>query len=157
VIDIGLKIKRDDTLFKFNIDKLGCKSIDDPNDTNYWLIVDMSVRNKWFNYYSKDETLELDDLIRIKEVYEGILNGTFIETKRIGFIEPNFEFVFYPDIKHNIQRVGQRMDFIINLTDDRTAFTGEKYILPLGEDNTAKFIDYLNQVIVNLKPKNYSE
>jgi hypothetical protein len=30
---MGLKIKRADTLFKFNIDKLGCKSIDDPNDS----------------------------------------------------------------------------------------------------------------------------
>jgi hypothetical protein len=149
---MGLRIKRADTLLKFNIEKLGCKSSDDPNDNNYWLIVEVSVKNKWFNYYySKDETLEFNDLIRIKELYEEIINGTFTETSRIGFIEPNFEFVFYPDIKHDIQRCGQRMDFIINLSNNETAFTGEKYILPLGENYTTELIDYIDNSIARMQ------
>jgi hypothetical protein len=154
---MGIEVRNTDTLMKFNIEKLGNKSEDDPRVQDYWMIVEVSVRNKWFNFYDKSESLEYSNIVHIKNVYEKIQKGEITENTGLGFTEPDFEFVLHPPFKFGNDTIGCSMDFIINLTDNSKAYNGEQYLLPLDDDETAKFIDYLNQVIVNLKPKNYSE
>jgi hypothetical protein len=153
---MALEIKSNDTLVKLNIEKLGNKSLDVENDRNYWLIIDISVKNKWFNYYDNGETLEFSDIVRLSEDFKEMLDGKITEDQYIFFTEPDFEFVFHPPVNIGSNRIEPTIDFIINLTDNSKAYTGEQYILPLDTDNSLKLIDCFNEAIERLTPKNYT-
>jgi hypothetical protein len=53
----GIDIDTEDTHIHFEVEKIGSRNTFE-YILDYWMIVDVSVVNKFFNYHDKSETLE---------------------------------------------------------------------------------------------------
>jgi hypothetical protein len=154
---MGFFIESGETIFKFNIIRIGNNNTHDYKDLDYWLIIEASVENRIFNYYHQNETLEYQDIILIRDSFNKLLSGETREQIEIGFTEPDFEFLLYPAISFSelkkpleIWRTDEDIcaDFIINLTESDGAYNGERYIFPLNRKDITIWRDYLNEAII---------
>ena len=160
---MGLIIGSGETKLSFSVEKIGNNNTEDYNDLDYWLIIKADVENRFFNYHHDEETLEYQDLIRIRDNFDSLLKGDINERTEIGFIEPDFEFILYPPIKFSeldkpleIWRISEEAcaDFVINLTESNYAYNGERYIYPLDINEIIAWRDYLNEAIIEFNARN---
>ncbi|MDP4120136.1 MAG: hypothetical protein Q8876_03655 [Bacillota bacterium] len=145
-----------DTKVTFSVDGIGNNNTDDYNDLDYWMIITASVKSRFFNYFHNDESLEYQDLIMIRDNFRKLLFDQIGEKTELKFIEPDFEFVLYPE-KNLSSTYGTEddisVDLIINLTDTDLAYNGDRYIYPLSKQDIKAWCEYLDEVIVTFNAK----
>ena len=161
---MGLSINSGETKIVFSVDEIGNNNTDNYSDLDYWMIITVSVKNRVINYFHHNETLEYGDLVWIRDSFNKLLTGQITENTKLSFIEPDFEFELFPKIDlrtipgywcaegHEIQDIST--DFIINLTNSKGSYSGERYILPMNRKKIIAWRDYLNEAILEFDARN---
>lgn len=143
-----MKWENNGTYFEFTINEY--------DKLKVWCEVTLKVENKYFNYYNKDEILERNDVNKILDSINRLLNRKMIKPEVLHFTEPDLSFAFYPP---RLQReVGQwipieNIDSLTELYTDmiidlclNEAFCGQYYIVELYEDELIEMREYLIEV-----------
>lgn len=126
---------------------------------NPWCKVDLKLKaKKWLNYNMVHrEVLEYDDVERICDRIEALLNNKFDKPKSISFAEPDLEFILHPsfDIRNNsnVLYVGEgleildvTMELIVSFWDEDGALTANQLKLVFDREDIEKLYCYLKYV-----------
>lgn len=146
-----LKLDLEDIDFRFRISRYEGKP---------WCKVDLKLKaQKWLNYNMVHrEVLEYDDVERICDRIEGLLNNKFDKPKGISFAEPDLEFILYPsfDIRNNPDvlyiKPGSNtildvtMELIVSFWDEDGALTANQLKLVFDREDIEKLHCYLKYV-----------
>ena len=174
---MGLLLNKGETELRFSVDKKGFTNHEDCNDfscNDFWVVTSVSVKNRHFCYSLTDSVFVYNDLIYIRDNFIKLLAGQIHEKEEIGFIEPDYSFIFYPPLKYTEKlvnyngeerickeypaltpseqwRVGENKDivceFIIALTTTSNVYPGDRYVILLHEEDIVAWRDYLNDMI----------
>lgn len=143
-----MKWKDNGTDFEFTIDEF-YKHKD-------WCEVTLMVKNKYFNYYQKEELLETRDVQQILDGITRLLNRKMIKREVLHFTEPDISFAFYPprlqrEVSHwisleNIDSLTPLFAEMIIELDLGEGYGGEYYVVEMSQDQLIMMRDYLLEV-----------
>ena len=161
---MGLILDDGGTKLRFSVDSIGNNNVDDYSKLDYWMVISVSVNNKFFNYRYRGETLQYADLISIRNTLNTLLENRLKQKEKLDFIEPDLEFMLYPQLDlrtipgtwckegYEIQDIS--VDFKINLPDNERGYSGEYHVVPLLRDEIVIWRDYLDQAIKDFDARN---
>ncbi|MBQ7504686.1 MAG: hypothetical protein IJT79_05145 [Ruminococcus sp.] len=136
---MGLQLNLGDIHLDFEIQ--GYHKTRKENWYDEWCKINLTLKSRdWLNYKIENDEImlccEIDDLIKHLLL---VKNHTQKEKLTLSFIEPDFNFVFYPSEKSHRQLV----DWIVNFWDDKKALTDNYLSLTLDALDIANLLNYL--------------
>ena len=144
----------DDTGFEFKIRNYN-PNHNESNWDDLWCNITVIIKNKYFRYVkSCDELLLSCEIDKIKKNLKALLDDKIKQEEEINFIEPDLSMILHPKrnckenpklvyIREGYEIIDIRMEFILNLTDNERAYTGQKYIIPFNREEIQQLYEYL--------------
>ena len=109
-----------------------------------WCKISLSLRSRdWLNYkIVEDEILLCCEIDALTKQLETVRNYKQLEKRTLSFIEPDFNFTFYPSANNRTPIV----DWIINFWTDRKALSANCLSLQLDMMDISNLLNYLHHV-----------